>query len=593
MTLDQTLAFAVLAGMMALFIWGRLRYDLVAILALLAAVFVGIVPYNKAFSGFSDDIVIIVASALIASAAVARSGLMGAMLQRVSPYVVSVQAQVVVLVTAVTILSAFVKNIGALAMMIPIAFQMARRSNASPSCFLMPMAFGSLLGGLITLVGTSPNIIVSRLRAEMTGQPFGMFDFTPVGLGLAGAGVMFLAFGYRLLPGGRRAAATMDQALDVQDYMTEARVTPGSAMVGKTVRDLAKVLEDEVTITGVVRNKTQRQAPLPDTVLREGDIVLLEGEPQALERAVARSHLELEGEDRPTEPHAPSDEIGAIEAVIGPTSVLIDQSAGRMTLHGRYNVNLLAVSRKGQRFTERLRDIRLQPGDLLVLKGNLAQLPERLKDLGCLPLTEREIRLGNVRRGMIPLAVLGGAMGLTAFGVLPVAIAFFAAATLMIVLGALSLREAYNAVQWPILVMLGALIPVSETIQTSGGADLIAGALSRFAQSLPSYGAVALIMIGAMAVTPFLNNAATVLVMAPIAASFAGQLGYQPDAFLMAVAVGAGCDFLTPIGHQCNTLVMGPGGYRFGDYWRLGAPLSLLVVVLGVPLIVFVWPLVR
>jgi di/tricarboxylate transporter len=240
-----------------------------------------------------------------------------------------------------------------------------------------------------------------------------------------------------------------------------------------------------------------------------------------------------------------------------------------------------------------LRDIRLQPGDLLVLKGNLAQLPERLKDLGCLPLTEREIRLGNVRRGMIPLAVLGGAMGLTAFGVLPVAIAFFAAATLMIVLGALSLREAYNAVQWPILVMLGALIPVSETIQTSGGADLIAGALSRLAQSLPSYGAVALIMIGAMAVTPFLNNAATVLVMAPIAASFAGQLGYRPDAFLMAVAVGAGCDFLTPIGHQCNTLVMGPGGYRFGDYWRLGAPLSLLVVVLGVPLIVFVWPLVR
>ena len=230
------------------------------------------------------------------------------------------------------------------------------------------------------------------------------------------------------------------------------------------------------------------------------------------------------------------------------------------------------MSRKGQRFTERLRNISLQSGDLLVLKGNLAQLPERLKELGCLPLAEREIRLGNVRRGIIPVAVLGGAMGLTAVGVLPVAIAFFTAATLMVLLGALSLREAYNAVQWPILVMLGALIPVSETIQTSGAADLTAGALSRLAQSLPSYGAVALIMIGAMAVTPFLNNAATVLVMAPIAASFAGQLGYRPDR---------------------NTLVMGPGGYRFGDYWRLGAPLSLLVVVLGVPLIVLVWPLVR
>ncbi|MET0531103.1 MAG: SLC13 family permease [Microvirga sp.] len=593
MTIDQTLAFAVLVGMMTLFIWGRLRYDLVAILALLAGVFVGIVPYDKAFSGFSDDVVIIVASALIVSAAVARSGLLGAVLQRVSPYVVSVQAQVVLLVAAVTILSAFVKNIGALAMMMPVAFQMARKSNASPSCFLMPMAFGSLLGGLTTLVGTSPNIIVSRLRADMTGQPFGMFDFTPVGLGLAVAGVVFLAFGYRLLPGGRKAAATMNEALDVQDYMTEARVTPGSAMVGKTLRELASLLETDVTVTGVVRDKTQRQAPFPDTVLRQNDIVLLEGEPQALERAVARSHLELEGQDRPTRPHAPTDEIGGIEAVIGPTSVLIGQSAGRMTLHGRYNVNLLAVSRKGQRFTERLRNISLQSGDLLVLKGNLAQLPERLKELGCLPLAEREIRLGNVRRGIIPVAVLGGAMGLTAVGVLPVAIAFFTAATLMVLLGALSLREAYNAVQWPILVMLGALIPVSETIQTSGAADLTAGALSRLAQSLPSYGAVALIMIGAMAVTPFLNNAATVLVMAPIAASFAGQLGYRPDAFLMAVAVGAGCDFLTPIGHQCNTLVMGPGGYRFGDYWRLGAPLSLLVVVLGVPLIVLVWPLVR
>src|SRR5215210_7249571 len=593
MALQQALAFAVLAATMLLFVWGRFRYDFVAVLALLAGVFTGLVPSSQAFSGFSDDIVIIVASALIVSAAVSRSGIMEAALKKVAPHVTSIQGQIVLLVTAVTLLSAFVKNIGALAMMIPLALQLARRSTASPSCFLMPMAFGSLLGGLVTLVGTSPNIIVSRLRAEMTGEPFGMFDFTPVGLGLAVAGVAFLAFGYRLLPGGRRAAATMNEALDVQDYMTEARVTPGSAMVGKTVRDLAQVLEDEVTITGVVRNKTQRQAPLPDTVLREGDIVLLEGEPQALERAVARSHLELEGEDRPTEPHAPSDEIGAIEAVIGPTSVLIDQSAGRMTLHGRYNVNLLAVSRKGQRFTERLRDITLQPGDLLVLKGNLAQLPERLKDLGCLPLTEREIRLGNVRRGIIPLAILGGAMGLTAFGVLPVAIAFFAAAALTILLGALSLREAYNAVQWPILVMLGALIPVSETIQTSGGADLIAGVLSRLAQTLPSYGAVALIMVAAMAVTPFLNNAATVLVMAPIAASFAGQLGYRPDAFLMAVAVGAGCDFLTPIGHQCNTLVMGPGGYRFGDYWRLGAPLSLLVVVLGVPLIVFVWPLVR
>jgi hypothetical protein len=294
MTQDQTFAFVILAGMMTLFIWGRLRYDLVAVLALLAAVFTGIVPHKAAFSGFGDDIVIIVASALVVSAAVARSGMMEAALHRVSPYITSVQGQIVVLVTVVTILSAFVKNIGALAMMIPVAFQMARRSNASPSCFLMPMAFGSLLGGLITLVGTSPNIIVSRVREDLTGQPFGMFDFTPVGVGLAAAGVAFLAFGYRLLPGGRKAAASMDEAINLTDYMTEARVSANSPVVGHTIGDLAKLCDNEVLVTGVVRKQTERMMPLPDVVLREGDIVLLEGDPEALERGVARAHLELE-----------------------------------------------------------------------------------------------------------------------------------------------------------------------------------------------------------------------------------------------------------------------------------------------------------
>jgi di/tricarboxylate transporter len=262
-----------------------------------------------------------------------------------------------------------------------------------------------------------------------------------------------------------------------------------------------------------------------------------------------------------------------------------------MDLYERYALNLLAVSRSGRRFSERLRDISLQAGDVLVLKGDLTHLPDKLRELGCLPLAERKIRLGDVQKGLIPVAVLAGAMVLTALSLLPVAIAFFTAAMLMILFGALSLREAYEAIDWPILVMLGALIPVSETIRSTGGVDLIAGGLSGLAHALPSSGAVALMMLAAMAVTPFLNNAATVLVMAPVAVSFAAQLGYKPDAFLMAVAVGAACDFLTPIGHQCNTLVMGPGGYRFGDYWRLGLPLSLLVLGLGVPLILAVWPL--
>jgi len=592
MTLDQALAFTILATAMILFIWGRFRYDLVAVLALLAAVFTGIVPYGQAFSGFSDDIVIIVASALIVSAAVERSGVMEAALKKVSPHVTSVQGQIALLITAVTVLSAFVKNIGALAMMIPVALQIARRSKASPSCFLMPMAFGSLLGGLVTLIGTSPNIIVSRMRGELTGQPFGMFDFAPVGLGLAAAGAVFLSFGYRLLPGGRKASGTIDEALAISDYMTEARITAEAAIVGQTISTALELWDGEVTITGIVRNRTDHHSPEPDTVLRQDDILLLEGDPQALERAVAHAGLELEGEDRPTVAKRLAHETRGIEAVIGPNSILIGQTAKRVALYERFNINLLAVSRSGQRFTERLRDISLQVGDVLVLKGDLTRVPDQLRELGCLPLAEREIRLGHVRKRLIPVGVLGGAMGLTALGVVPVAMGFFTAAVLMVLIRALSLRQAYGAIQPPILVMLAALIPVSEAVRTTGGADVVAGSLSDLARTLPSYGALALMMITAMAITPFLNNAATVLVMAPIAASFATQLGYRPDAFLMAVAVGAACDFLTPIGHQCNTLVMGPGGYWFSDYWRLGLPLSILVLGLGVPLILAVWPLI-
>ncbi|SCY54265.1 SLC13 family permease [Microvirga guangxiensis] len=591
MTHQQMLSFAVVAGMMALFVWGRFRYDLVAVMALLVAVLVGIVPADQAFTGFSDDIVIIVASALLVSAAVAKSGVLEAALNRAAPYLRTEQSQVIVLVTIVTVLSAFVKNIGALAMMIPVAFQIARRNGTPPSSFLMPMAFGSLLGGIVTLVGTSPNIIVSRMRGELLGEPFGMFDFTPVGVGVALAGVAFLAFGYRLLPKGRKGAASLDEALNIKDYITEARVTSESDVVGQTVADLHKLANGEVKVAAIIRNETRSSSPLPDVTLRENDVLMLEGESEALESAVARAGLKLSREHHQPETEEATDEIGVIEAIVGPNSALAGLSAERIGLYERFGVNLIAVSRSGQRFKERLRAITLRPGDVLVLQGNLKKLPDTLRDIGCLPLAEREIRLGSARRSLLPIAILGVTMVLVAFNVLPVAIAFFGAGVLLVLFGSLTLREAYETIEWPIIVMLGALIPVSESIRTTGGTDLIAGWLSSAAQMLPPTGALVLIMTAAMAVTPFLNNAATVLVMAPIAASFATQLGFRPDAFLMAVAIGAACDFLTPIGHQCNTLVMGPGGYRFGDYWRLGLPLSIIVVVVGTPLIMLFWPL--
>jgi di/tricarboxylate transporter len=591
MTTEQGLAFAVIAGMMAMFIWGRLRYDLVAGLALLVAVLVGVVPMDRAFSGFSNDILVVVGAALLVSAAVTRSRVIEALLQPISPHIDSVRAQLIALVLITTVLSAFVKNIGALAMMLPVAFQMARKSGVSPSLFLMPMAFGSLLGGLITLIGTSPNIIVSGLRAELVGRPFGMFDFAPVGAGLAVMGVLFLAFGYRLLPRDRKASTTPGEAIDIDDYVTEGRVGPKSTVLGETFRVLREKLAKGVAVNAIVRDG--RKQPLtPDTVIEEDDRLILAGEPEGLEETVAATGLELAGEKRtPRIEKKPDAEVANFEAVISAGSLLIGKSVGRLALHERFNVNLIAVSRSGERLKVRLRDIKLRAGDVILLQGPSNDMPDLMRELGCLPLATRPIHLTTVRRGLIPVAVLIAAMILAGTGKLPVGIAFFAAGVAVVLFGALSLREAYESIEWPLLVMLGALIPVSEAIRSTGGAELIAGGLAGVAQTLPAYGALALILVAAMAMTPFLNNAATVLVMAPIAVSFADRLGYQPEAFLMAVAVGAGCDFLTPIGHQCNLLVMGPGGYRFGDYARLGAPLSLLVVLVGVPLILLVWPI--
>ena len=589
MSTEQILALTVVALMMVAFVWGRFRYDVVAASALLAAVAVGVVPYDMAFSGFSDDIVIIVGSALLVSAAVARSGIMEVAIQRVAPSLRGVRAQLIMLVLVVTVLSAFVKNIGALAIMMPIAFQFAKRSGVSPSVFLMPMAFGSLLGGLMTLVGTSPNIIVSRMRQELGGEAFGMFDFTPVGAALAAVGVVFLALFYWLVPARTRETASLHDAIDIKNYISEARVVADSAVLGKTVADLLKLADGNAMVTSIVRQRGQRVTPLPDAMLREGDILLLEGDPEALDKITSRGKLKFSGERRQMKGSGPS-EIGAIEAVISESSFLVGLSAQRLALHDRFNVNLLAVSRKGERITERLGEAILRVGDVVVLQGDRDRLPEILRELGCLPLAERSIKLGSVRRGLVPVLILLLAMGATALSIVPVPVAFFAAAVMMVLFKAIPVREVYSAIDGPILVMLAALIPVSDSLRATGLTDIAAAGLADIAQTLPAWGALTLIMVAAMAVTPFLNNAATVLVMAPIAAGFATGLGYRPEAFLMAVAIGAGCDFLTPIGHQCNTLVMGPGGYRFSDYPRLGAPLSVIVVLVAVPMLLLVWP---
>ena len=588
MTLEQGLAFALLGTAVVLFVWGRWRYDLVALGALLAGVLLGVIPAKEAFSGFSNDVVVIIACALIVSAAVSKSGLTEIVMRRLTPRLKTAQVQVPVLVGAVTFLSMVTKNVGALAILMPVAMQLSRKTGTSPSCLLMPMSFASLMGGLATLVGTSPNILVSEVRERTTGEPFGMFDYTPVGLTLALAGALFLSVAYRLLPAGRKGTVGMDAALEASTYTTEAVVSRRAKPT--TVSELQGKAQGEVKVASILRGGDRQALPLPDASILPGDVLMLRGEPEELERLIKRARLKHDREDRPAEAPAAEDEVRSMEAVVGRDSLLIGRTPAELDLFDRWGVNVIAVSRHGERTTGRLRDLAFCPGDLLVLQGSTQAMPEVLRELGCLPLAERDISLGRKRRVLVPALVLAAAITLVAMEVLPVAIAFFAAAVAMVALKSISMRDAYDSLDGPVLVLVAALIPVSDALRATGGTELMAGWLSVLIHGLPAMAALAVVMVAAMAVTPFLNNAATVLVLGPIGVSLAQRLGLSPDPFLMAVAIGAACDFLTPIGHQCNTLVMGPGGYRFGDYWRLGAPLSVMVVALGVPLIAWFWP---
>jgi di/tricarboxylate transporter len=590
-THSQALAFGLVIVTIGLFVWGRFRYDLVSLAALLASVALGITPAKKAFDGFSNDVVVIIACALVVSAGFARSGVIEALLRPVTPRLKSIHAQVPVFVGATALLSMATKNVGALAILMPIAVQTARRTDKPASALLMPMSFASLLGGLVTLVGTSPNIIVSQVRQTVLGKPFGMYDFAPVGLSLTAVGVVFLSVGWRLLPRHRTAAATMDAALAAKPYVTEATVPGDWNSEKKRVGDLHGLAEGDVKVVALIRGGQRRTAPHANLHVRPGDRVLLEGEQEALDQLIARMKLKLTRADKPAPTEEPTEDIRVVEAVIEQGSPLVGESARRLNLHGEHGVNLLAVSRAGYRLSQTLRSVRFRVGDILMLQGGERTLPGALTHLGLLPLAERQVRLGGLRRVAAPVVILAAAMLSIAFHLAPVAIAFFAAAVAMVAFGGLRMREAYAALDGPVLVLIGALIPVGEAIHATGGADLVAGWLSHLLAGAPALLILAAMMLLAMLSAPFMHNAPTVLVFGPIAAGLASRLHLNPDAFLMAVATGAASDFLTPIGHQCNTLVMAPGGYRFWDYPRLGAPLSLAVLVAGTLLISAFWGL--
>lgn len=587
MNTEQALAFALMGGTVGLFVWGKLRYDLVAVLGLVVGVLIGVIPEKQMFSGFSNDLIWIIASVLVLSAAIARSGMIERAFTPIMSRLGHPRLQIPVFAGAVMLLSMVTKNIGALAIMMPMAMQTARKTGTPVSRLLMPMSFASLLGGLVTLVGTSPNLIVSGVRQSILGQPYQFFDFAPVGLGICVAGFAFLFLSQFVFRIDRTPPPSVEEALESVRFVTELSIPDDSEWIGKPFAELDALGTPEVDVVSIV-GAPKKGKPAAGYKLQGGDHVICEGEEAALEKFAATAALGLVGERHRAEDEA-ADEVKVIEGVIAQQSKLVGKTPAGARIHEQYGVSLLAVSREGANLNTELRATSLKAGDVVIFKAGEGAIAEAFADLHVLPLSERSLALGVKRFGFAPLTALAAAVFAIGMGWAPPHVALAAAAVLVLLLRVMSMAEAYQSVDGPLLVLLAALIPISEAIDKTGGAALIATPLAHVLGPLPPYLAVATLILVGMAVTPFLNNAATVLIVAPIAAAVAKNLGANPDAYLMAVAIGAGCDFLTPIGHQCNTLVMGPGGYRFGDYWKLGLPLSVIVVLVATPIIVMVW----
>ena len=592
MTGDQAIVFGVLAGCLVMFAWGRWRYDLVALVAMLAVVTAGLVPAAEALAGFGHPAVITVAAVLVISRALRNSGIVDLIARRLMPLTERPLLHIAALTGTVTVCSAFMNNVGALALMLPVAIATANASGRSPAILLMPLAFGSILGGLMTMIGTPPNVIVATYRADLTGEPFHMFDFSPVGAVIAFAGVVFVALiGWRLLPKERQAQTHADRLFEINDYLAEVRIPEEAPWVGQRIGEIEALTGEEMIPVGLVRGRDKVVHPSRWRRLQAGDTLIVKAGPDDLKQAIDEAKLELVAGNAAALEGLRADELQLTEAVITAGSPLDGRNIHYLRRRSGDSVSLLALARSGEAIRNRLRRVRFASGDVLLLQGDRDTLGDTMTDLGLLPLAERDLQLGLPRRIGTALAVFAIALALGATGTVPVTIAFLGAIAAYVVLDILPIRDAYRDIDWPVIVLLGAMIPVGRALETTGATELIANSIVGATAGLPAWAVLTLVLVVTMTLSDLVNNAATALVMAPIAAGIAAQLGANADPFLMAVAVGASCAFLTPIGHQSNTLVMGPGGYRFGDYWRMGLPLEVMIVAIGVPMILLVWPL--
>ncbi len=591
MNAEQLQLFALFAAVFVLLFWGRWRYDLVAFSALLVALVLGLVPTDQAFSGFGHPATIIVALVLIVSRGLLNSGAIDIITRNLVDAGRKTASHILIMSGLGAVLSAFMNNVAAMALLIPVDLEAARKAGRPVRQTLMPLSFATILGGMVTLIGTPPNIIIGSFREQALGAPFGMFAFTPVGATVALVGIAFVALiGWRLIPKAADDGAPQDNLRAIDEFLAELVVPESSPAVGKEVRELyPDGDEDGVAIIGVVRNGRRLGGFSSIVQLRANDMLIVEAAAEDIDRFRGRLDLEYFGE-RPNGERAAGD-LQLMEVVVPRDSRLDGRSAISIRLFARRGVTLLGISRQGRRYTKRVRHETIEAGDILLLLGNADRLPDVVSWLGALPLAERGLSLTQHRRAWLAVGIFAAAIAVSAFGFLYLATALAIVVALYIGLDIVPIRNVYDHVEWPVVVLLGSMIPLGAALELSGGTALIAGQIVGLSDGMPAWVVLTVLMVVVMTLSDVLNNTATAIIGAPIALDIANRLGANPDGFLMAVAVAASCAFLTPIGHKNNTLIMGPGGYRFGDYWRTGLPLEIIVIAVAVPVILVVFPL--
>jgi di/tricarboxylate transporter len=592
LTASQILLFAILVSVMTLLIWGRWRYDLVAFSALIVALLLGVVPVDQAFSGFGHPATIIVALVLVISRGLSNSGAIELATKRIIKASRPVSLHIGIMATIAAALSTVMNNVAALALLMPVDIDTANKAKRSPALTLMPLSFATILGGMVTLIGTPPNIIVATFRGQAVGQPFTMFDFAPVGAACATAGVLFITLiGWRLIPSERRRGNAARQLFDVDDYLAELEIQDEGKAVGARIGDLEELSgTGEIQIIGLIRNEQRLPSINRDDVIQIGDVLLIQGRPEGIEKFAGKLGLEYMGTEKTPEIRSRSDLV--LNEVVVPENAFIDgQTIGQLRIRSRFGVNLVGISRRGMNIRARLRQSIIHRGDILLLMGSAEALVEATRYLGCLPLAGRGLQLIRREKAGMAALIFAGAILLASAGLVQLPIVLGGVVALYAFTGIVPIRELYDQIEWPVIVLLGSLIPLGQAFDMTGGASLIAGHLVSLSHGYSHIVVLIALMVITMMLADVINNTATAVIASPVAIDIARELSLTPDPFLMGVAVASCCPLLTPIGHKNNTLILGPGGYRFTDYWRLGAPLELLVLLISIPLIQIFWPL--